>query len=56
MTPSYGQAEVVTDGAPNVINVRSGRSGPLRKGDEAVILEYEPKKNTYVVGRIDWEA
>lgn len=56
VTSSYGQAEVETDAAPNVINVRAGRRGPLGKGDEAVILEYDPEKNTYIVGRIDWEA
>ena len=55
-THEYGQAEVKTEGAPNLVNVRTRQEAPLSRGEEAVIVEYEPNSNVYVVARIDWEA
>ncbi|MEM7165777.1 MAG: hypothetical protein AAF581_09950 [Planctomycetota bacterium] len=52
----YGQAEVRTEGAPNLVNVRTRQETPLARGEEAVIVDYDAAKNVYVVASIDWEA
>lgn len=60
VTDKMGQAEIrVDDAAPITLNVRC-RSGeerkPLKKGDEALILELVEEKGTYTVVPFDLEV
>ena len=60
VTAKMGQAEIhVDDAAPITLNVRC-RSGeerkPLKKGDEALILELVAEKGTYIVVPFDLEV
>lgn len=58
VTEKFGQAEIRLDNAaPITLNVRcpAGRK-PLRKGDEALILELVEDKGTYIVVPFDLEV
>jgi len=50
VTTDAGQAEVEREGASFLINVRitEGRE-PLSKGDRAIVADYDPKKDFYLV-------
>ena len=60
VTENSGQAEIrLDDAAPITLNVRcrSGcNRGPLKKGDEALILEQVEDKGTYIVVPFDLEV
>ncbi len=60
VTASSGQAEIrVDDAAPITLNVRCRRGSdrkPLKKGDEALILELVEDKGTYIVVPFDLEV
>lgn len=50
VTESFGQAEFDQDGAPVTLNVRSqANAGPLKKGDEAIVLDFVSDKGIYIV-------
>lgn len=52
-TAKYGQAEVKQRGAPLVLNVKTAEGTTLRKGEEAIVYEYEKATNTYLVAGFD---
>ncbi len=45
----FGQAEVETSGAPLLLNVRTVEGVTLRKGEQALIIRYDPEKHLYIV-------
>lgn len=45
----FGQAEVETTGAPLLLNVRTVEGVTLRKGEQALIIRYDPDKHLYIV-------
>ena len=49
VTPKSGQAEIPQEGAPITLNVRSQEGQRLSKGMEAIVVEHDEEKNTYVV-------
>lgn len=51
VTERHGQAEYKTGAAPLLLNVRvADANGPLlRKGDTAMIIDFDPGKNIYLV-------
>ena len=53
VTPEYGQAELPQPGAPMVLNVKTRDGTTLRKGEEAIVYEYEEETNTYLVAKFD---
>ena len=44
-----GQAKIVTDGAPHIINVNAVHDETLNKGETALIIEYQEHKNIYLI-------
>ena len=44
-----GQAQVPTDGAPIVLNVRAYEGSSLLAGDSAMVIEYDAGRNVYLV-------
>ncbi|MEL7005277.1 MAG: hypothetical protein AAFN93_21465, partial [Bacteroidota bacterium] len=44
-----GQAKIVTDGAPHIINVNTISEDTLSKGDTALVLEYSENRNVYLI-------
>ncbi len=50
-----GQAEVPTKGAPIVLNVLSLDDHAFQKGDEAVIVQKDSDKGTYLIAPVDLE-
>jgi hypothetical protein len=52
-TAKYGQAEIKQQGAPLVLNVKTREGTTLRKGEEAIVYEYEKATNTYLVAEFD---
>ena len=56
-TPTSGQAEMETDGAPLLLNVRTREGETLAKGDEALIVDHhEAESGTYDVVKFDLEV
>ena len=55
-TPEYGRAEIATDGAPIVLNVKTNPGVRLARGDEAVIFEHDKQDNIYLVAKLDLEV
>ncbi len=55
VTRSFGQAQVPTDAAPLLLNVRV-KEDPLAKGDRAVIVDFDPEKNVYFVEKMQPEV
>ena len=49
VTDRFGQAEYETEAAPLKINVRARGETMLRKGDSALIVDYDAEKNIYFV-------
>lgn len=50
VTESFGQAEFEQEGAPVTLNVRSQPDDrPLKKGDEAIVLDFVSDKGVYIV-------
>lgn len=57
VTESFGQAQFVLDGAPITLNVRCRSDGkPLRKGDEAIILDRVEEQGVYIVVPFELEV
>ncbi len=52
VTPSYGQAEVASDGAPLTIQIRTRDAETLAGGDTALIVSQSPDDGTYLVRRV----
>lgn len=52
-THEFGQAELITDGAPLLLNVKTLEGVTLRKGDEAVAFDHDKDNNTYLIGKFD---
>ncbi|MTI21642.1 DUF1449 family protein [Fulvivirga sp. RKSG066] len=44
-----GQAHVLTDGAPHLLNVRTSKGHELKKGDTGLVIEYNKKLNVYLI-------
>ena len=44
-----GQARIVTNGAPLLLNVRTPDGLSMRRGDTALVIDYEPQRNVYLV-------
>ena len=56
VTPKSGQAEIAQEGAPLTLNVRSQEGQRLTKGMEAIVVEHDEEKNTYVVVPFNFEV
>jgi hypothetical protein len=54
-TEAFGQAQVKAEGAPLLLHVRT-QEAVLAKGDMAVIVGFDSKKNTYFVKKADPEV
>lgn len=48
VTPTFGQAQVPTEAAPLLLNVRA-KGTPLAKGEPAVIVDFDPDRNIYFI-------
>ncbi len=46
---NFGQAKVEDGGAGLIISVRSEQANQLKKGDHALIYEYDPQNNIYFI-------
>lgn len=44
-----GQAKIITDGAPHIINVNSINDSTLSKGETGLIIEYSESNNIYLI-------
>ena len=55
VTPTFGQAQVPTEAAPLLLNVRI-RETPLAKGEPAVIVDFDPEKNVYFIEKAQPEV
>ena len=49
----FGQAKVEDGGAGLIISVRATTPNDFRKGDTALIYEYDPDKNLYFISKLD---
>jgi hypothetical protein len=47
-----GQAEVVSNGAPLLLNVRTLGGEVLGKGEEALVVQCNEHNNTYIVAKL----
>ncbi|MGR9053138.1 MAG: ubiquinone biosynthesis protein, partial [Gammaproteobacteria bacterium] len=47
----FGQAKVEDGGAGLIISVRADTPNNLKKGDRALIYEYDPEKNLYFISK-----
>ena len=50
VTDSFGEAEYATDGAPLKLRVRADNES-LTRGDDAVIVAFDPEQNVYLIKR-----
>jgi hypothetical protein len=48
-TPKYGQAELVREGEPVILNVKTREGVTLEKGAEAVVFDYDEASNAYLI-------
>jgi len=48
-TPEFGQAEMKTDGAPLLLNVRTMNDARLVKGDTAVVVRQDAERGLYFI-------
>jgi len=55
VTPKFGQAQVPTEAAPLLLNVRV-RGTSLAKGEPAVIVDFDPEKNVYFIEKAQPEV
>ncbi len=53
VTPTFGQLEIETRGAPIVVNVRTTEETILEKGDKAIIYDEDRDKGVYFVEKYD---
>jgi hypothetical protein len=57
VTDRFGQAQIEQEGAPITLNVRCREgSKPLKRGDEALVLDLVEEKGTYIVVPFDLEV
>ena len=56
VTKEIGQAEIQTKGAPVLLNVRAAPGQSLGKGEEGVIVEFDTKRNLYIIKRKESEG
>jgi hypothetical protein len=56
VTPDSGQASYRTNAAPLLLNVRLADGQQPAKGDEVLIVGYEPERNIYLVKRCEQET
>jgi hypothetical protein len=49
----FGQARLDTDGSDLILSVRCPSPNTLKKGATALIIDYDPQKNTYLVEPMD---
>lgn len=49
----FGQAKVEDGGAGLIISVRASTPNDFKKGDTALIYEYDPDKNLYYISKLD---
>ena len=48
-TPEFGQAEISTEGAPLLLNVRTLDDSRLAKGDIAVVVRVDDQRSLYFI-------
>jgi hypothetical protein len=48
-TPDFGQAEVVTTGAPLLLNVRTMNDARMVRGDQAAIVRHDAERGIYYI-------
>ena len=48
-TPEFGQAEIKTEGAPLLLNVRTLNDAFLTKGETAVVVRVDPDRSLYFI-------
>jgi len=51
---SFGTATIEDGGSGLMIHVTCSRANPLKKGDRALILDFDPQKDSYEIEPIDW--
>lgn len=44
-----GQAKIITDGAPLLLNILTTNGTTLQRGDTGMVLEYQQERNVYLV-------
>jgi hypothetical protein len=55
VTQAFGQAQVPTDAAPLILNVRV-KETPLAKGEPAVIVDFDSEQNVYFIEKAQAEV
>jgi hypothetical protein len=55
VTQTFGQAQVPTDAAPLILNVRVKQT-PLAQGEPAVLVEFDPDQNVYFIEKAQAEV
>ena len=53
VTPTFGQLEIKTKGAPILVNVRTTSDTVLKKGDNAIVYDEDKEKGVYFVEKYD---
>ncbi len=53
VSSEIGQAEITTDGASLKINVRTQDGQVLKKGDEAMVTNFDKVKNVYTISKME---
>ncbi len=51
---AFGTATMEDGGAGLMIHVTCARANPLKKGDRALIIDFDPAKDSYEIEPIDW--
>ena len=54
MDGTHGRATVEDGGAGLVIQVVCGRDNPLKRGDRALLIDFDPRREVYEVEPVDW--
>jgi len=55
VTPTFGQAQIPTEAAPLILNVRV-KETPLARGAPAVIVDFDPDQNVYFIEQAQAEV
>ena len=53
VTPTFGQAEVNTGGAPLLVSVRTDGGEELKRGDQAVVMSFDKTKDIYIISKLE---
>lgn len=51
---SFGTATMADGGSGLMIHVTCSKANPLKKGDRALIIDFDPQKDAYEIEPIDW--